>query len=390
MKLGTLIIVALVYSAAWADTAELSHRNVDPEERLLSVIDTFRDGDLDGALSMVEDLVAAVPNYRLAHLVHGDLMAAWAGQPVSFETSSRLSRDSITPLLEEVRQRYRGTGFSPNQGVPSALLKMTPEQKHAVAVDLSLSRLYLFENTNGKPRLVKDYYVSIGKNGARKEVEGDRRTPLGVYKVTQRLPGEGLPDRYGPVAFPVNYPNALDKLRGKTGSGIWLHGMPSKNFSRPPLDSDGCVALTNQDLMEVAPYITPGITPVIIGESLSWVGTQALDTTRQEMEASLDSWRLSWSEENTEAFLAHYDESFHGRGMDITAWRDNKRQVIPSSGDISVKLSNVSLLAHPSEEDLVLATFKQHYRSAKFSSNISKRQYWRKRDAGWRIVFEGS
>ena len=247
MKLVVLLAVALVTTAAQADTAELTLGALDPEQRLLSVIDTFRDGDIDGALSLAEDLVAAVPNYRLAHLVHGDLMAASAGQPVSFESSSRLSRDSISPLLQEVRQRYRGTGFTPSQGVPASLIKMTPEQKYAVAVDLSLSRLYLFDNEDGRPRLIKDYYVSIGKNGARKEVEGDRRTPLGVYKITQRLPGAGLPDRYGPVAFPVNYPNALDKLRGKTGSGIWLHGMPSKNYSRPPLDSDGCVALTNKD-----------------------------------------------------------------------------------------------------------------------------------------------
>ncbi|MEM7282957.1 MAG: L,D-transpeptidase family protein [Pseudomonadota bacterium] len=390
MRLLNLLTLMFAVSMASADTAEMTLLKTDPEAELLSAINVFRQGELDVALDMVEELLSEVPNYRLAHLVHGDLMAASAGRPLSFEASSTLSQDSIKPLLHEVRQRYRGNGFLPTQQVPAALIKMTNAQTHAVAVDLSLSRLYLFENLDGEPRLIKDYYVSIGKNGPRKEVEGDRRTPLGVYKVTQRLPGEKLPDKYGPVAFPVNYPNSLDRVRGKTGSGIWLHGMPSKNYSRPPLDSDGCVALTNRDLMEIAPLITPGITPVLIGETLDWVSNDVVLDTRREIEDSLDRWRRSWSEENTEAFLSHYDESFEGRGMDINGWRENKRQVIPNSGDISVSLSNVGLLAHPEEDNLVLVTFRQHYKSAKFSSSINKRQYWRKTRDGWRIVFEGS
>lgn len=28
---------------------------------------------------------------------------------------------------------------------------------------------------------------------------------------------------YGGIAYTLNYPNPVDKLRGKTGHGIWIH-----------------------------------------------------------------------------------------------------------------------------------------------------------------------
>jgi cyclophilin family peptidyl-prolyl cis-trans isomerase len=98
-------------------------------------------------------------------------------------------------------------------------------------VDASRSRLYLFENTPQGLRLVADYYASVGKLGIEKSVEGDQRTPLGVYFITSRLDPATLRDFYGAGALPLNYPNPLDQLRGKTGSGIWLHGTPPDQFS---------------------------------------------------------------------------------------------------------------------------------------------------------------
>ena len=69
-----------------------------------------------------------------------------------------------------------------------------------------------------------------------------------------------LPDLYGIGAFPLNYPNELDQHQGKTGYGIWLHGTDKSYYSRPPLDSEGCVVLTNLDLDAVKPYIKIGVT----------------------------------------------------------------------------------------------------------------------------------
>ncbi|MGA0933716.1 MAG: DUF924 family protein [Pseudohongiellaceae bacterium] len=59
--------------------------------------------------------------------------------------------------------------------------------------------------------------VSIGKNGFGKEVEGDRRTPVDVYRPTLFREDEQLIDFYGLGAYPLNYPNVYDRQRHRPG-----------------------------------------------------------------------------------------------------------------------------------------------------------------------------
>ena len=122
----------------------------------------------------------------------------------------------------------------PTDRVPKFLVQLNPEQKHALIVDTRESTLYVYENRNGEPHYVADYYVTIGKNGVDKFKEGDKKTPLGVYHVTDNLPRSKLADLYGSGAYPISYPNEWDKRQGRNGHGIWLHGTPSDTYSRPP------------------------------------------------------------------------------------------------------------------------------------------------------------
>jgi murein L,D-transpeptidase YafK len=62
------------------------------------------------------------------------------------------------------------------------------------------------------------------------------------------MPQDKLTDFYGSGAFPINYPNEWDRIRGRNGYGIWLHGTPRDTYSRPPRASDGCIVLSNEDL----------------------------------------------------------------------------------------------------------------------------------------------
>src|SRR3989449_2918436 len=126
----------------------------------------------------------------------------------------------------------------PADRVPRYLLQLREDQKYAIVVDTRRSRLYLYQNDGGKPRFVADYYVSSGKNGPLKVREGDEKTPIGVYHVTASLPRNELSDFYGSGAFPINYPNEWDRIQGRNGHGIWLHGTPSNTYSRPPRSSN--------------------------------------------------------------------------------------------------------------------------------------------------------
>ena len=102
-----------------------------------------------------------------------------------------------------------------------------------------------------KLELIKETYVSVGINGVGKIKEGDGKTPLGVYFIQKNLPGATLPDLFGVGALTLNYPNAVDAMRNKTGSGIWLHGTPSAQYSRAPEATDGCVVLANPEMEQI-------------------------------------------------------------------------------------------------------------------------------------------
>ena len=103
----------------------------------------------------------------------------------------------------------------------------------------------------------------------RQSVEPDG-TPVGVYHVTANLPRKKLTDFYGSGAFPINYPNEWDRRQGRNGSGIWLHGVPSAVYARPPRASDGCIVLSNPDLLSVGEHVQVGLTPVIIADLPRW------------------------------------------------------------------------------------------------------------------------
>ena len=134
------------------------------------------------------------------------------------------SRCSVSGSIRSAAIRARLRSQPAADRVPAPLLQLSPSQRRVVLVDQARSRLYLFENDGGRPRLAGDFYVSTGKKGARKEREGDQRTPVGIYFITTRLePGE-LDDFYGAGALPVNYPNEWDTRYGRTGYGIWIHG----------------------------------------------------------------------------------------------------------------------------------------------------------------------
>ncbi len=222
------------------------------------------------------------------------------------------------------------------------------------------------------------------------EVKGDKKTPIGVYFVTSRLPGEDLPDRYGPMAFPVDYPNDWDRRSGRTGDGIWLHGVATSTYSRPPLDSDGCVAMSNDDLSSIADLLEAGVTPVVISNDLHWVPPADVRKRRDSLEAAIEQWRSDWQSGNTERYLSHYAANFQGRGMNRAAWIDYKRQVNANKQFIRISMNEVSMFEYPDVDDMAVVTFEQRYESDRFASDSRKRQYWQLQRGRWRIVSESA
>ncbi len=339
----------------------------------------------------VEGLIRVKPNFRLAHLIKGDLLLARARPISTLGAAPNVPDARIEGLRAEAVARVRAYhDRPPTDRVPRYLLQLQDDQKYAVVVDTRRSRLYLYWNDSGMPRLVTDYYVSSGKNGALKVREGDERTPVGIYHITASLPREKLSDFYGSGAFPINYPNEWDLIQGRDGHGIWLHGTPSDTYSRPPRSSNGCVVLANTDLESLASGLQVGLTPVVIGENVEWLSVAEWEDERRAFGRQLEQWRADWESLDTERYLSHYSPHFLGQGQDIREWSRHKRAVNGSKSWIKVKLSKVSMFRDPGKETLVLVSFTQEYRSSNLSNTMRKRQYWLREGERWNIVYEGS
>jgi murein L,D-transpeptidase YafK len=151
--------------------------------------------------------------------------------------------------------------------LPAVVFATSDELKPAdqVLVVKSEHRLYLIRD--GQP--YRSYKVALGLNPVgHKEREGDFRTPEGRYRLDARNPSS---DFF--LSIRLSYPSADDVERARRhhwapGGSIMIHGLP--NVPRRPIDyykstdwTDGCIALTNDDMLEVW-LLTRSNTPIEI------------------------------------------------------------------------------------------------------------------------------
>ncbi|MDR6427033.1 murein L,D-transpeptidase YafK [Variovorax paradoxus] len=363
------------------------------EARLIAVYELFGRGQPRPALAKARDLVRDYPNFQLAQLVYADLLATQVPPAHAFSDATGIARlrsdPAMADLREESRRRLQALRDRPPAGtVPSQFLALSTRSRYAIAVDASRSRLYLLENSDKGLQLVADYYVSVGKSGIGKATEGDARTPLGVYYVTSSLDPKSLRDFYGAGALPINYPNPYDVRRGKTGSGIWLHGTPPQQFSRAPLASDGCVVMANPDLKQLLRKVQIGATPVVTAPSLQWIPRPQAEKEAQTFTSAISAWkdarangneaqlkkfylpdfqRNSSNKKNTDGFSVLHDEVEYAQG---------KR----------VQFKDMSFLHWRDGDDTMVATFGEVFEGEK--SGRTRRQYWLRQGSEWKLFHE--
>lgn len=133
-----------------------------------------------------------------------------------------------------------------------------------VLVIKSEQQLHLMRGNN----ILRSYRVSLGKQNGPKQYEGDQRTPEGTYWINWRQHSK----KYN-LAMHISYPNADDlkrayQLRKPVGGMIMLHGTPTDEeypewFFHTLNWTDGCIALTNDDMREVWELV-PDNTPIEI------------------------------------------------------------------------------------------------------------------------------
>lgn len=361
----------------------------DAEVMLIEVYKELGANNLRAALEKADRLVEAYPTFRLGHLIRGDLLMLQT-RPIKGMGPTDGPKDKLDSLRAEASVRLRFLRERPNPDlVPRPVLRLREDQKHVLLVDAKRSRLFVYENIKGKLKFVTDYYVSQGKYGVHKLREGDQRTPIGIYYITGHLPGARLPDMYGPGALPINYPNEWDKLHGRGGSGIWLHGTPSDSYSRPPLSSDGCVVLTNPDLKQLTTTVEIGRTPVVISENIEFVSKSKWEQERKLAERLVSAWVDDVESLTSARVKANYSRKFMSdRGEDLNTWFAKQQYFIRGARKMSVELRDVTHFFYPERENLLVSTFTMESQSGKARYSVRKRQYWAKQGGQWKIVYE--
>jgi L,D-transpeptidase YnhG len=363
------------------------------EARLIEIYTLIGSGRSREALANATKLAQDLPNFQLAQLVYGDLLnARTRSVKVLGDVPDDIARNASTALAElrdESFRRMRALRERPVPGtIPSQFQSLSARTKHAIAIDASRSRLYLFENTDTGLKLVADYYISVGKAGTSKSIEGDQRTPLGVYFITSNLDPKSLKDFYGSGALPINYPNILDTKRGKTGGGIWLHGTPPDQFSRAPQASDGCVVLTNPDLSHIIRTVEVRTTPVVIATELKWVAPQSLRAETRPFEDALFAWRDSKSAGDLNRVLSFYANDFNSFGKTLTQWVPGLKAEVAKAQGRNIQLKDISYLRWTDSADTMVVTFGEVADGTK--TGVTKRQYWTRQGNQWKIFFEGT
>lgn len=394
------LLVALSGATALFAHAETpANEQARAEARLLEILAQIERREINQAFRAVAELTEEIPSFRAAQLLYADLLRLrTGGTPIGEQLAHSqtnpskrnlgVADQSIAPpefyagLKSEIQQRRLAALDLPPPGmIPGNFLHLSKNVRHAIAVDTSRSRLYVFENTARGLELIGNFYVTVGRNGVHKRAEGDQRTPLGVYFVGRQIPSERLPELYGKGALTVNYPNDWDRLQGRTGSGIWLHGVPPDQFARVPQASDGCVVLSNPDIAFLMQSVDRR-TPVLITEKLNWVTPQwtlqqnAQDRFQQEIE----HWQSAWRQGDTERLSSLYSAE-----STASAALPQRRSRLSALGPLSQLKINEMSVYNWEEDANEIRIVNLHLTQ---SATATIRQYWRKQEGRWQIFSE--
>lgn len=232
-------------------------------------------------------------------------------------------------------------------------------------------------------RALMTYQVAIGKQDGDKQVQGDNRTPEGVYFAQRHIDGKSLPAKYGPLAVPLNFPNPIDRLAGKTGYGIWLHGVEDNERINEAKVTEGCVAFYNEDIKDLAQYLTPQQTLIMIDRK-PYVEDLALV---KELESRSRDWIRAWHERKIDEYMAHYGEDFRYQQMNVQAYRQHKEKIFKSYKQMKVDMTDLRVLTH---SKYALSIMNQDFDGdGRFLSKGRKILYWQQdSNKHWKIVAE--
>lgn len=224
----------------------------------------------------------------------------------------------------------------------------------------------------------------VGSKNGNKQKEGDLATPIGVYTLNGRL--VDLPQFYGPLAFPTNYPNLYDRLQNRTGYGIWIHGLPLDG--NRDINTQGCIAIDNDKLSGIDRLIDYRNALLITYENAA---TEVKKEDLSALLADLYLWREAWKVNDIEKYLGFYDRDFiRFDGIGYENFAQNKRRIFARNERKEIIFSKINIAPYPNDDDknMYRITFSEDYRSPSYKFSGQKELYVELKDSKMQIIVE--
>lgn len=313
---AVLTIIMLLLSAQGIQARP--HQAIDStkalDEQIEACLDYLGQGDIAQARLLARQMAWRFPDFALGQLISAELESTAAFNDILLSEHLPIARN-VSELLLEARQRLSALQTHPAkpeidllsaQQLPGDLIQVGAHLSQLVIVNLDTSILYQYQTSPEQANLVRQHYIGSGEAGFGKRLEGDLKTPLGVYTINGYHTDAALPDLYGAGALTLDYPNALDQYLGRTGYGIWLHGVPSNQRSRTPYSSEGCVTMSNEHMTRLSHSLDAMGTRVVLTNNVSPLSPAERSSLKQQFQQLFTQYQRAWIDADKTALASLY------------------------------------------------------------------------------------
>ena len=226
--------------------------------------------------------------------------------------------------------------------------------------------------------------VFVGKSYGDKKKEGDMKTPLGAYQLEKRI--TKIDSFYGPLALITNYPNIYDQSQGKTGSGIWIHGLPK--YGERDDFTKGCIALDNNKIKKLDNSITIHNSILVISE------TKLESVSKKDISIVLSNifaWKNAWVISDLDTYLNYYDKKFKkSDAKNLDKFKQHKKTIFLRKEKKTIKFSNINIIPYPNDknEKIFKIVMDEYYKTRNYKFEGKKELYIKIKNLKFKILTE--
>jgi murein L,D-transpeptidase YafK len=260
--------------------------------------------------------------------------------------------------------------------LPDSIIRL-PENENAILVEKQSQTLYVYSRKNKDLRVAFSAACSTGEIFGDKNKAGDKKTPEGVYFLIDEYEDRYLTPIYGKKAFPSDYPNFHDQRLGKNGSAIWIHGTDK---ALKPMDSNGCIALENDNILSLADYIHLDSTPLIIVDKIVKTDVMIQADREKKVRSFLECWTRSVETGSYHQYLDFYSDEYVPDISWWETWLGLRKKSMEDKVLLRVQPTNVGIYAHNSTLvvlfDLNLSPYEKEGETVREKILIGKRKFF--------------